>query len=175
MTILLDDFPSELCSSLPHFNSLGNLPPGDYAPNRDDFEKRLVHFGNEQVRGKIYEGWNRHRAALLRARLVASTRQLLNGSFSTAKSSPEDIDIAIEVPVENLDQIDGHPARFLLRGPEMKPGYSCDAYPIWCLSKQHELYETVTVQAIRYWTKWFGTDRSGNAKGRVWATTGGLR
>lgn len=50
-----------------------------------------------------------------------------------------------------------------------------DAYPIYALPEGDPLYAVVTVGAIEYWTKWFGRSRSGNPKGRVWATTGGFR
>ena len=56
----------------------------------------------------------------------------------------------------------------------MKPAYHCDAYPIYVLPKGDPYYASVTVGAIEYWTKWFGRNRSGTAKGRVWATAGGL-
>lgn len=54
----------------------------------------------------------------------------------------------------------------------MKSEYLCDAYPIFCLPEEDPDYLAVTVAAIRYWTKWFGTSRSGQAKGRVWSSVG---
>jgi hypothetical protein len=57
----------------------------------------------------------------------------------------------------------------------MKPVYACDAYPICALPVSDPLYASVTVRAIEYWMKWFGRNRMGMPKGRVWATTGGFR
>lgn len=173
--LALDTFPANPTMALPPFNPHGSLPPGDYAPTREGFEAHFVKAGNQSVRLSIYQGWIKHREALAAAGLAHSARQLLNGSFTTAKNAPGDIDIAVEVPVADLDQIDTHPAADLLQGPDMKPEYRCDAYPIYCLPVGHVHYEAVTAAAIRYGTKWFGTDRQGNPKGRVWATVGGLQ
>ena len=40
-----------------------------------------------------------HRKALLEAGIPAQAKQLLNGSYTTSKASPNDIDIAVEVPI----------------------------------------------------------------------------
>ena len=114
---------------------------------------------------------------LLQAGLAASARQLLDGSFITTKAAPGDIDLAVEVPLAGTTAAHlqaALPIRELLRGPEMKSLYKCDAYPIFSLPRDHADYESVTTEAIRYWTKWFGA-RAGAPKGRVWVATGGLR
>jgi len=56
----------------------------------------------------------------------------------------------------------------------MKTRFSCDAYPIYVLPAGHPHYRRVTVAAVRYWTKWFGKDRLGNRKGRVWTAASGM-
>lgn len=172
----LADFPVHLTLALPQPDSHGLLPPGDYRPVAAEFEARFV--GATARRGEIYDGWNRHRAALQSAGLAESCRQLLDGSFTTAKAEPGDIDIAVEVPItyprllapEERDEA----VRRLLSGPGAKGAFECDAYPIYCLPQDDPRFDVVTRAAIRYWTKWFGTTRDGRLKGRVWATIGGL-
>lgn len=174
---MLDAFPHSFSPDLPQFNQDDVLPPGDYAPDRTSFESRFVSPGVSPVRQTIYEGWNRHRHALLRNSLAPSARQLLNGSFTTSKAVPGDLDLAVEVPVDGdiAAQLQAlAPVIALLQGSTMKALYTCDAYPIYSLPPDHELYERVTVEAIRYWTKWFGQTRTGSPKGRVWTTVGGL-
>jgi hypothetical protein len=170
------NFPASLTPSLPPLEAYGLLPPGDYGPTADAFEACFV--GTHAGRGEVYGGWNRHRAALRTAGLAESCRQLLNGSFTTAKPDPGDIDIAVEVPITygRLLAPEGKDAevRRLLSGPEARDAFRCDAYPIYCLPEDDPRFELVTRSAIRYWTKWFGTTREGRAKGRVWATVGGL-
>ncbi|MCI0698669.1 hypothetical protein L0337_42560 [candidate division KSB1 bacterium] len=174
----LDKFPDIRVTRLPDFNELGVLPLGDYFPTRADFESRFVYSGDTAVRKPIYEGWIRHRQQLVLDGLAESARQLVNGSFTTSKPNPNDIDIAVEVPVdgdmfENLQPTS--PIVRLLRGSKLKEHYKCDAYPIFCLPIDHYLYESITLKSIRYWTKWFGQTREDIPKGRVWATVGGLR
>jgi hypothetical protein len=175
----LSDFPATFDGELPPFAADGDLPPGDFQPSKPEFEARFVNTGDHSRRITLYDGWNNHRLALIAAAIPASSRQLINGSYTTAKRSPGDIDLAVEVPVADGPTLAAmppeHPAISLLQGPLTKPGYYCDAYPIYALPKSEPDYAAITVRAIDYWTKWFGRNRGGAPKGRVWATTGGLQ
>jgi hypothetical protein len=179
-TDALSDFPDQFEDGpIPLFTTEGCLPPGDFLPSKSEFESRFVNAGDRERRDFIYRGWNDHRQALLHAGVAGRARQLLNGSYTTAKSSPGDIDLAAEVPLPGsgalLTLSPDHPVVRLLQGQHTKPLYQCDAYPIYVLPNDDRLYASVTTGAIEYWTKWFGRSRSGTPKGRVWATTGGLK
>jgi hypothetical protein len=175
----LSDFPERPESSIPLFNAEGCLPPGDFLPAQIEFERRFVLSGDQTQRTSIYRGWTQHRLELMGAGVPVTARQLLDGSYTTAKESPGDIDIAVEVPVSHIRDLANfapdHPVVRLLLGPLMKSAYHCDAYPIYALPKSDAHYASVTTRAIEYWTKWFGRTRSGTTKGRLWATTGGLK
>jgi hypothetical protein len=175
---MLSTFPLSFDDSMPAFTSAGALPVGDYLPTVSAFELRFVDVGDVARRKAIYQGWNEHRQALLAAGLAADARQLLNGSYTTNKAAPGDIDLAVEVPLADGDAFRAftpqNPILHLLAGPRMKTSFRCDAYPIYVLPSTDPYYLTVTVKAIEYWTKWFGTTRDGTVKGRVWARTGGL-
>lgn len=173
MDLELEQLPDVFDPSLPPFSAEGLIPPGDFAPSKADFIARFV--APSDRRHEIFAGWTRHRKVLLDAGLHANTRQLLNGSFTTDKHEPGDIDIAVEVPMTKSELQTGPPVLALLRGPSMKDGFDCDAYPILCLPTTDPEYGRVTVDAIRYWSKWFAQTRDGRIKGRVWARTGGLR
>ena len=173
----LDELPNlqELPSTLPLFTAAGSLAQGDFAPSRLEFEGRFVNTGSLR-RADIYAGLLDHRRALQDDGLSASSRQLLNGSFTTTKPEPGDIDLAVEVPLASNQRPPrpDEPIGRLLLGPHMKLQFSCDAYPIYVLPSDHPHYQQVTLASVRYWTKWFGRDRLGHPKGRVWANTGGL-
>lgn len=174
MTIELDDFPAHLEPDLPSWNERGTFPMGDYGPSDALLQQRLAT--SSPRRAEIHRGWLRHRQALAKAGLPAEARELLDGSFTTAKPEPGDLDLAVEVVIdrEGLQALDsGSPLLHLLSGPGAKFDFSCDAYPIFCLPECDPDYERVTRQAIRYWTKWFATDRLGRPKGRVWSRVGG--
>jgi hypothetical protein len=178
MPLILSEFPDKFDGKIPFFTAEGALSPGDFLPVRVDFEARFVAVGDIVRRSFIYAGWNEHRAALINAGVPPEARELLDGSYTTAKDSPGDIDIAVEVPVASGVSLrtltTDDPIVGLLRGPLMKPRYHCDAYPIFVLPKSDPSYSSVTTGAIQYWTKWFGRTRTGIEKGRVWAMTGGL-
>lgn len=178
MPLILSAFPDKFDGAIPLFTAEGTLTPGDFLPSRGDFVARFVSTGDIVQRSSIYAGWNDHRIALIDAGLPAEARQLLDGSYTTAKHSPGDIDIAVEVLVPSGDSLrtltTDNPIPSLLRGSALKPRYHCDAYPIYVLPKSDPDYSSVTTSAIQYWTKWFGRTRTGTEKGRVWATTGGL-
>lgn len=176
MELELETFPTILQDSIIGFGVDGLLPPGDYELRRERFEALFV--SRSERRRIIFDGWSRHREALLRDGLAAHTFQLLDGSFTTDKREPGDLDLAVEVPItsEVLAKSTAEtPVLRLLRGPEMKTAFHCDAYPIYRLPSDDPGFEAVTTRAIRYWTKWFAQTRDGRTKGRVWARTGGLR
>jgi|SRR6185295_3195205 len=172
----LNALPTTMEENVQGFVSDGLLPPGDYDLARDRFEELFVLASPR--RAEIFQGWNRHRTALLGDGLSERTLQLLNGSFTTAKLEPTDLDLAVEVPItysELAASTDASPIRRWLLGPKMKTRFGCDAYPIYCLPSNDPYYESVTLRAIKYWTKWFAQTRTGQLKGRVWVRTGGLR
>jgi len=160
------------------FNSSGELFPGDYAPTINEFEEIFVNIGNRIQRNEIYNGWKSHRRDLLKDGLNQEARILLNGSYTTKKHSPNDVDLAVEVPItsESLNTADHNgPILRLLKGPEMKYIYNCDAYPIYILPEDDPNYSVITLAGVRYWTKWFARNRQNEYKGRVWARVRGLK
>lgn len=162
---------------LPGLTDDGVLPPGDYAPNRAEFERAFVHVGNVARRTEMYAGWQRHRARLLGDGLPGSARELLDGSFTESAWDPRDIDIVVEYPVTSTELrmlTPSSPVVRLLQGGLMKAEYDCDAYPLYSLPEDDPAYEKVTLAGLRYWMKWFGRTRLGIEKGRVWASVGGF-
>jgi len=169
-------FPNTI-SGLPPLTHEGLLPPGDYAPARAEFERPFVYVGNAARRAEIYAGWNRHRNQLQQDGLAPSARELLDGSFTSSRWDPRDIDIVVEYPVTSMDLsmlTPTSPIVRLLQGRLVKSDYDCDAYPLYSLPEDDPAYEKVTVAGLRYWMKWFGRTRLGVEKGRVWASVGGF-
>jgi hypothetical protein len=169
-------FPGTI-SGLPPLTDEGVLPAGDYAPTRAEFERSFVDAGNSARRAEIYAGWNRHRNRLQQDGLAPSARELLDGSFTSSRWEPRDIDIVVEYPVTSTELsmlTPTSPIVRLLQGSLMKLEYDCDAYPLYTLPEDDPAYEKVTVAGLRYWIKWFGRTRLGVEKGRVWASVGGF-
>ena len=158
---------------LPAFNGDGNLPPGDYWPSKAKFEAQFVSVASSSSRPLIYDGFNRHRAELLDEGVTTLAKCLLDGSFTTSKRDPEDIDLVVEIDEATLTR--SQRVQQLLSGPNAKADFFCDAYPLVVYDVSHPHYKSVTEAGRAYWTKWFGTDRLGNCKGRIWTNAGGFR
>lgn len=169
-------FPST-APGLPGLTDDGMLPPGDYAPNRVEFERSFVNVGNAGRRNEIYAGWNRHRNQLQIDGLGSMAHELLDGSFTESAWEPEDIDIVVEYPISSTDLrmlTPSSPIFRLLQGRLSKAEYDCDAYPLFSLPDDDPEFQSVTLEGLRYWIKWFGRTRLGIEKGRVWASVGGF-
>jgi len=169
-------FPG-MSAGLPPLTDEGLLPPGDFAPNRFEFERAFVDIGNTERRRSIYAGWNRHRNQLQEDGLTHSARELLDGSFTSNAWEPQDIDIVVEYPVTSTELrtlTQASPILRLLQGRLTKGEFGCDAYPLFSLPENDPAYEKVTLAGLRYWVRWFGRTRLGVEKGRIWASVSGF-
>jgi len=171
----LQSTPAANIQPLPAFDGNGNLPVGDYWPTQAAFEETFVDVVGSRSRREIYEGFRRHRSELLSCGLLNTATCLLDGSFTTSKLNPGDIDLVVEVDPMTIDPTKEHRLLELLSGPGAKPEFHCDAYPLWVLDPSDPDYHAVTVGGREYWHKWFARDRNGNSKGRIWSDLGGFK
>lgn len=167
------DMSSLSPTPLPAFNGDGNLPSGDYWPSKAEFEARFISVADSSSRPLIYEGFNRHRIELLAHGVADEAPCLLDGSFTTNRLDPQDLDLVVEV--DEVAFLGSQRLQYLLGGPSAKAEFCCDAYPLVVYDATHPSFASVTEAGREYWTKWFGTDRLGNPKGRVWTNTGRFR
>ena len=157
---------------LPAFDEHDNLPEGDYRPTEADFEQRFVDVQGSDSRTEIYDGFKHHRAELLAAGVDPAADCMLDGSYTTRKLDPGDIDLVVEVHAETYEQ--SSRLQELLSGPDAKADFLCDAYAVLVLPQEHPDFQAVTEKGRAYWRKWFGRDRQNHAKGRVWAKARGF-
>ncbi|QDG50700.1 hypothetical protein FIV42_08150 [Persicimonas caeni] len=162
---------------LPEFDGNGNLPPGDYRPTEGELRSRFAEWHTLSTRPEVYRVWRIRRRDLVGAGCPKDAALLVNGSFTTEKSHPEDVDFCVEVEVPGMDGSSLSSVKDII---DLLPGNKKDhkrihAFPVYVLPEDHPMYQAVTVEGMRYWLKWFGRDRSSNPKGRVWATIGGHR
>ncbi len=80
---------------LPSFDENGNLPPGCYECCIDEIKQRFVDdFSESSSRSSRFEGFVKYSRYICES--VKSTRkQLINGSFTTKKLNPHDVDVVI--------------------------------------------------------------------------------
>lgn len=160
---------------VPEFDVHGNLPAGDYSPSRVEFETRFVHVNGSTTRTTIYTGFVDYHTELSAMGVRTDAPCMLNGSYTTHKVDPGDMDIVTEVESATLGAMDTTKAQEVFGGPKAKGRFHCDAYCIPVFPTNAPEYQTVTMHLRAYWNKWFGRDRQGRTKGKVWATVGGFK
>ena len=154
---------------IPEFEDNGQLPSGFIQPRLSSFAKRFVEDCPESdTREMIFKGYIKFCLKLFS--LNVANLQWVNGSFTTNKVNPNDIDFVTHVDVVKLNS-SGEQANRLLQKlndrQRAKAECKCDAYFIPIYQPEFpELYAD-TMKNIEYWSKWFAHDRKNNPKGLI--------
>lgn len=150
------------------FNGHGYLDPGLHQMTLEEFEASFVTaFPHSNTRSHILVGYIRHHADL--CQILDAFEQIIDGSFTTNKNDPNDVDLLI---LADGDVVDALPheqkVRFntLVSGKATQAGYACDAYFCPTYPETHPLYPHNRAQR-KYWMGEFGFDRRDVAKGLV--------
>lgn len=150
------------------FNANGYLEPGLHRMTIEEFEAAFVTaFPHSTTRANILVGYVTHRGEL--ASILDSFEQLIDGSFTTNKNDPKDVDLLV---LADGDLVDGLPddqkARLndLVSGKATQGKYMCDAYFCPTYPEAHPLHQHSRTQR-KYWMGEFGYDRCDVAKGLV--------
>jgi hypothetical protein len=90
----------------------------------------------------------------------------IDGSFTTKKENPNDIDVAILVEYsDELNEKADILMKFTSKG-YAKQNYSIDSYiiPVYDIRDSRYIY---TQEAVQYWKNWFSFDRNQRKKGFI--------
>ena len=140
------------------FNENGVLPPGFFEYKLEEIEKNFVNdFTESQTREKIFNGFKIWIKELLK--VVTPEEIWLDGSFTTSKVNPNDIDIIV---FNNYQ--DANKDFNILQ----KLGHEnfCDTY--YAIEPNDELpYNQDLINFRNYWRGQFGFDRQDIPKGMI--------
>jgi len=167
------DLPNRTKGKIPKFNKKGTLPVGDFEPTEVEFLERFVPEDSTQ-RTILYEGFKSLLIDLKREGLDEKSLILVNGSFTTDKEVPSDLDIAVFFKIDSSAELIKFDPIKLLKGPGSKHEYFCDAYWVAILPESDPNYQKMTLDKIAYWKKQFGKTEDQYRKGRVWCTAKGF-
>lgn len=149
-------------------NSDGYLPAGIHDMSLEEVQSAFVdEFSSSTSRPKIMAAHNRHRAEL--QSLQVCIEQLIDGSFTSSKVNPGDIDLVCFASMEAIDSLPQEKKDLLNRlvsGQETRSAYLCDAYFCPTLPETHPQYNNYRAQR-KYWIGEFGYDREEKPKGIV--------
>lgn len=141
------------------FDRNGNpSPPGIIKITSDDFKKIFVDdFSESESRADIYDSYSTY-CNDFKSQISHKFDQWLNGSYTTTKLNPNDIDLINIIPVDdNLNS-----KRSLLRGflsvGGSKEKYQVDGYFIPVYDKGDPRRE-ITEHWLNHWADFFGHDR----------------
>ena len=138
---------------IPAFRTDGLLPIGRHAASPDEIEQRFVDaFPMSIKRGPLYADWRRRRQEI--AALAAIEMEWLNGSYTTAKPNPNDIDAVTFVHVDEWERLSFADRQKLaeLAMLNSKALFGCDGYLVIVFPRNHP-FENVYLRDLGYWER----------------------
>lgn len=150
------------------FNKNGYLDAGFHDHDANSIKTHLVDaFPTSVTRSNIWDGYIRHSDDIRKCGVQVV--EFFNGSFSTTKNDPGDIDLvgfADEGAVNSLPPPLQALFQSLFLGPNTKTSHLCDAYFVATVPPGHPQESRVRTMR-KYWMGEFGYDRSDIPKGII--------
>jgi hypothetical protein len=151
---------------IPEFDENGNLPPvGLIRPSIQEFEGRFANSTSEKDRKDIYGGYKIYCSYLISMGIVST--QWVDGSYTTAKPNPKDIDLVLHYDSMKLysDRTLQDKFRKLINKAKMKADYKCHPQLVPIYPKYMTEFYNLYLRYYNHWLKWFSKDKKGNEKG----------
>jgi hypothetical protein len=144
-----------------NFDSNGNIKPYEIIDIKiEDVKTNFVDkYPKSKTRKDIFEGYIRYNNDFFSV-VNASWYQLINGSYTTKKENPIDIDL---VNFIDFSILSNKLLPFLVENGS-KDTYMVDGYLVPIVKENDPRYSIVK-HNIDYWENWFGRDRQRNKKG----------
>ncbi len=154
--------------AVPAFGKGGLLPPGRHPATVDEVRAALVDaFEGSATRAAIFGYWIELRAAM--AELVPVVSQWLDGSFTTDKLDPADLDLVTLIDGPTYDELARHRRLLvtsLIDGTYTEQFWSCDSNPL-AHYPEGDLGHAASVVVAERWQSYLGHTRDGEEKGFV--------
>ena len=152
------------------YDKNGNPIPYDFIDmTGEDLKENLVDsFSESKTRKDIYYGYTKYCNDLL-VLINECVTQWIDGSFTTIKTDPNDIDIVNWASAERINQLGTALIPFDTRTSQgqVKIDYKVDGYIIPNLDAARPDLSRYYKQNFDYWSKWWGHDRKNNVKGII--------
>lgn len=151
------------------FNEYGYLEPGFHDLDIGEIKNRFVdNFKNSSTREDILKGYIDFVETLKQCG-IEKAECWIDGSFSTRKENPNDVDMVLIIDKDILDNIpeDKKLIASELFNPQLaKIKYKCDAYVLAKVDEYHPDYMNY-MENRSYWRGFFCFDRKENPKGII--------
>jgi hypothetical protein len=150
------------------FNADGYIAPGFHDLDADALEEHFVTaFPASSTRAGIFSGFTKHVDEV--SFLGPAFMEFLDGSFTSNKNDPGDIDLVGFADMYEVDALAPEQQaklKALFAGPATKLTHSCDAYFLATVNENHPHFNMFRAQR-KYWMGEFGYDREDRPKGIV--------
>lgn len=154
------------------FNENGYLTPGFHDwTEREILEKLVLPFSESKTRLQNYTGYLQLCKILKDAAIPFE--QWIDGSFSTSKMDPGDIDLLTVIDKDLLDALPENVQNqiaVIFRGKQTKAALNCDSFLLVKVPDNHPDFNCFR-QNRKYWMGEFGFDRGDLPKGIVRTVT----
>jgi hypothetical protein len=149
-----------------NFDEKGNPTPyGIIETNISSLKGKYVdEFPSSITRRLIFNEYSGYIVYFFNA-LNNSWIQWINGSFTTNKENPNDIDLVNLVKVDNKFIL--NPNKKLFNNPNSEEEYLVHSSFIPIYDSNDLRYSEVTEYLLNYWKKWFGQDKENKPKGII--------
>jgi hypothetical protein len=147
------------------FDELGHLKPYTKleAAVEDVFQGLVQGFSVSETRQQLFENYLNYNEALLKT-VKSDYVQYFNGSFTTKKVNPNDIDLVSFVDYQALLENEKYVEENLLNKAALNV-YGIDAYLVVVYPETHP-YRIRTLSDAAYWNHWFGFSKFDRRKKR---------
>lgn len=152
---------------LPDFDENGYLPRGCYEPTIEEIEERFhKEFPDSNTRSNIFKGYVNYSIQVCDS-IKAANKQLINGSFTTIKKNPSDIDLLLIIDSESFNIDENRILTRFLNNNFILEMFNCHTFALMKYPKNKpELYKKY-LKKKAYWLDCWGSDRVDTPKGLV--------
>ena len=157
----------ELTLTVIDFDKEGNPIPYDLINlNIEELNHNFVELIPEsKTRSNIFNGYlvyNDNLSTLLKT----EWKQWVNGSYTTKKENPNDIDLVNIIDVDTVNNAGESIKSFLSKFSDCKDKYLVDGFLSISPDENHS-HNQYFIDRLAYWKKWFSHDREMNSKGII--------
>ncbi|MDR0620509.1 MAG: hypothetical protein LBJ61_01305 [Deltaproteobacteria bacterium] len=144
------------------------LPEGIHPITESEFQAFFVtSFPDSSTRHEIAEKYGIFRQKLQQ---FFSSIHWIDGSFVESKTNPNDVDVAVIIPFDDILNLTFNFEiilnRYFENKNEMKKEYLTHPFSIIKFPDEH-IFNYKYHNSITYWKKWFGHNRNNQSKGFV--------
>lgn len=145
--------------TIPQYNQLGILPPGEYKPDPEQFKIHFVdNHTSSTTRKEVFEGYKKYCHRIIETNSVVN--QWVDGSFTTNKTNPGDVDLFTVFDGVKLNDSElVNEVNELICGENMKSLYKCHGFGVCKYPEEMEVLHQIYKEKKAFYLDLWKTDK----------------